>query len=125
MTAPEFIKMAQELLDKITEINNQYVNKIREIETKMAELQQNATNKSTQFIKTQEKKLKKELDEVKATMDAKLNMMQTTINTWKDDQVQKITSNIERSLMVKLGIDISISDLISKAKDAAKNVMNN
>ena len=125
MTAPEFIKMAQELLDKVTEINNQYVNKIREIETKMAELQQNATNKSTQFIKTQEKKLKKELDEVKATMDAKLNMMQTTINTWKDDQVQKITSNIERSLMVKLGIDISISDLISKAKDAAKNVMNN
>ena len=112
-------------LDKVNEINNQYVNKIREIESKMADLQQNATNKSAQFIDMQKKKLEKELNDVKTSMEAKLNKLQTAINTWRDDQIQKITGNIERSIMVKLGIDISISEIINKAKDAAKNVMNN
>jgi hypothetical protein len=125
MTAPEFINMAKELIDKVNEINEQYVAKIREIETKMSDLQKNATNNSKQFVDTQKKKLEKELNDVKASMEAKMNKMQTTINTWRDDQIQKITGNIERSLMVKLGIDINISEIINKAKEAGKNIMNN
>ena len=101
------------------------ISRKNEIDTKINELQQNTKNKSEQFIKTQREKLEKELNEVKAAMDAKINKVQTSINNWRDKQIETLTGNIERALMVKLGIDISISDLAKKAAETAKNVMNN
>lgn len=125
MTPAEIISTAKELIDEFNKIKDQYLAKINEIDTKINELQQNTKNKSEQFIKTQREKLEKELNEVKAAMDAKINKVQTSINNWRDKQIETLTGNIERALMVKLGIDISISDLAKKAAETAKNVMNN
>jgi hypothetical protein len=125
MTPAEIISTAKELIDEFNKIKDQYLAKINEIDTKINELQQNTKNKSEQFIKTQREKLEKELNEVKAAMDAKINKVQTSINNWRDKQIETLTGNIERALMVKLGIDISISDLAKKAAETTKNVMNN
>lgn len=125
MTPAEIINTAKELIDEFNKIKEEYLARINEIDTKINELQQNTKNKSEQFIKTQREKLEKELNEVKAAMDAKINKVQTSINNWRDKQIETLTGNIERALMVKLGIDISISDLVKKAAETAKNVMNN
>lgn len=125
MTPADIVNTAKELIDEFNKIKEEYLAKINEIDTKINELQRNTKNKSEQYIKTQKEKLEKELNEVKAGMEKRINKVQTSINNWRDKQIETLTGNIERALMVKLGIDISISDLISKAADTAKKVMNN
>lgn len=125
MTPADIVNTAKELIDEFNKIKEEYLAKINEIDTKINELQRNTKNKSEQYIKTQKEKLEKELNEVRAGMEKRINKVQTSINNWRDKQIETLTGNIERALMVKLGIDISISDLISKAADTAKKVMNN
>ena len=125
MTPADIVNTAKELIDEFNKIKEEYLAKINEIDTKINELQRNTKNKSEQYIKTQKEKLEKELNEVREKMEKRINKVQTSINNWRDKQIETLTGNIERALMVKLGIDISISDLISKAADTAKKVMNN
>lgn len=106
MKIDEIAKLIKTINDTKAEIEKQYGEKIKEINTKIEELQSNSKGRSKQYVKDQKSKLQIELDEIIEAQKVKLTQFGEELTNKLANTQAKAVYDIAKNTAARLGIKL-------------------